>query len=40
LGEIDSGLFGRSDLEQQWFLEHQRPIAAYRIRFTLRIRGR
>ncbi len=40
LGEVDTRLFGRADLEQQGFLEHQRAVAGYGLRLALGARGR
>src|SRR5690348_15113409 len=39
LGEIDAGLLGRADLENQRLLEHQRTVAGDGLRFTVFVRG-
>ncbi len=39
-GEIDAGLVGRSDLEQQGLLEHQRAVAGHGPGFAMLIGGR
>src|SRR5690242_7691805 len=39
VGEIDTGLIGRADLEQQWLFEHQCTITCHRVRLALFIGG-
>src|SRR6185369_8749474 len=40
LGEIDTGLLRRANLEQQGLLKHQRTVAGDRLSFTFFVRGR